>query len=146
MKTVQVEGSWVAYLAKFLFKKKLVVRGGYERFRNFLALSKVEKEQNYCKYLFLYLKIYILEYIAYKLADTIIITSESDIDFIIKAFKLKRKRNKIFHISNYIDTNLFKPLNLEKKEKDVLFIGRLASEKNIDNLLTAFKELDGFKR
>lgn len=141
IKTVQVEGSWVGFLSKILFKKKLIVRGGFEQFRNFLTLTKIQNKHNFWLYIYLYIKIYVLEYIAYKLADSIFITSESDIEFIVKTFHLKRRRNKIFHIPNYIDVNLFKPLDVEKKNKNILFIGRFHAEKNLDNLLNAFKGL-----
>lgn len=144
IKSNQLEGSWVTWLSKFLYRKKIIVRGGYERFRNYLALSRIKKNQNIIQYLFKYIKIYIPEYISYRIADAIILTSDSDIEFIIKAFKLKKKKKKIFQIANYIDINLFKPLEYKQKEKHVLFIGRLHPEKNLDNLLKAFKELNGF--
>ena len=144
IKTNQVEGNWVAYLAKLIFRKKLVVRGGFEKFRNYISSYQLKKNQKYLRYLFQYLKLYILEYIAYKIADVIILTSDSDIDFIIKMFRLRKQKDKIYHISNFIDINLFKPLNLEKKEKSVLFIGRFHPVKNIDNLIKAFSELNDF--
>ena len=85
-----------------------------------------------------------VEFISYKLADRIILTNPADIDFIIKKFKLKRKKQKIRHFYNHVDINLFKPLNAEKKDKHILFIGRLNQQKNIENLFKAFMHLNDF--
>ena len=144
IKTNQLEGSWVSYLAKIIFKKKLIIRGGYEQFRNYISSSQLKKNQRYSNYLLGYIKFYLLEFIAYKIADAIILTSSSDIKFISDVFRLKRQQNKIYHLPNFIDINLFKPLDLEKKEKSVLFIGRLHPEKNLTNLIKALGKLDGF--
>ncbi|MFX1256859.1 MAG: glycosyltransferase family 4 protein [Promethearchaeota archaeon] len=144
IKTNQVEGSWIGCIAKILYRKKLIVRAGFEGLRNYITLSKVKGRKNYFKYLFYYFKIYILEFIAYKMADKIILTSELDINFILKKFKLEKKKKNIFHFYNFIDVDLFKPMNLEKKDKHVLFIGILYTAKNLINLLNAFKDLKGF--
>jgi glycosyltransferase involved in cell wall biosynthesis len=80
------------------------------------------------------------------MADGIIVTGDYDIPFIVKCFKLKRKykKNKIRLFYNFIDDILFKPTSYEKKDKHIIFIGRLSYEKNLFNLLEAFKELNGF--
>ena len=144
IKTNQMDGSLIACIAKLLFRKKLIIRCGFEKFRFFLFKEKQKKRKNYFKYLLKYIWIYFLEFISYKIADGIILTSKLDIDFIINKFNLEKKRIWIRHFYNYIDVDLFKPLNLEKKEKHVLFIGRLNEQKNLFNLLQAFKKLDGF--
>ncbi len=110
IKTNQLRGSWIACIAKLLYRKKIIIRGGYEYFRDFIKYHNIFGKGNYLKYILKYFKIYLLEFIAYQLADAIVLTSDSDIEFIIKKFKLKRKLNQIFLISNYIDTELFKPL------------------------------------
>jgi len=56
----------------------------------------------------------------------------------------KYKKQKIRHFYNFIDEELFKPLNIEKKDKNVVFVGRLSHDKNLYNLIEAFKDLDGF--
>jgi len=144
IKTNQVSGCWIGIFAKILYKRKLIVRAGYEWLRNYLDSYKISSSKNYLLYLLNYIYIYITEFIAYKLADRIIITNRASIDFIIKTFKLKRKQKKIILITNFIDINLFKPLNIEKKDKHLLYIGRLSLEKNLFNLLLAVKELKGF--
>lgn len=96
IKTNQVNGCWIGILTKVLYHKKLIIRGGYEWFRNYTSKSKVQKigTSSYLKYLFNYFYIFITELIAYKLADVIILTNRSDIDFIIKTFKLKHKKKR----------------------------------------------------
>lgn len=146
IKTVQVNGSWVGIIAKILYKKRLIIRGGYEWLRNYIAINHLNKKKNVCKYLFHYVKIFLLEYLAYKSADAIILTSDLDIEFIIKKFYLKGKnKKKIYHFYNFINTELFKPLDMEKKDKSVLFIGILYAAKNLFNLLKAFEKLEDFK-
>ena len=147
IRTFQIVGSWVAVIGKILFKKKLLVRTGYEWFIFFLLNEHLKKKKrNYLKYLFQYITIYILEYLAYKLADGIILSSQMDINFIIKAFHLekKAKKNKILHLYNYIDIDLFKPMEIQRKYKNVLFIGRLDNQKNLFNLINAFVDLPDF--
>ncbi|MFX1384033.1 MAG: glycosyltransferase family 4 protein [Promethearchaeota archaeon] len=144
IKTNQVEGCWVGLIAKIFFRKKIIIRAGYEWFRNYLNEVKIQSEKNFFRYLINYIYIFITELIAYKFADIIILTSRENIKFIIKTFKLNRKREKIIFLPNFIDVNQFKPLNIKKKEKSILFVGRLTLIKNLANLLKALKNLNNF--
>jgi len=142
IKTNQVDGWWISLLAKILYKKKIIIRAGYGWLRNYVSKANIHRDMNYLKYIINYIFIFFLEFLAYRLADGIILTNKSDIKFIIKKFKLKKKtRKKIHLIPNFIDKNIFKPLELEKKNNHVLFIGRLSSEKNLFNLFQALKDL-----
>ena len=143
IKTNQLEGSWITWLAKIFYRKKLIVRGGFEWLK-FYILKNTSKNGKFVKYWLKYFWIYLIEFISYKLADRIILTSELDIEFIIKTFKLKKKREKIQLFYNFIDRDLFKPYNIGKKDKHILFIGRFNYQKNLFNLLKAFKDLEGF--
>ena len=146
IKTGQIYGSWVAFVAKILYNKKIIIRSGFE----WLIATKnvIEKRgvKKFIKYLFRYIFIFINELIAYKLADGIIVTSDYDIPVIVKYYKLKKKykRNKIRLIYNYIDEEMFKPIALDKKDKHILFIGNLHRGKNVMNLVEAFKDLKDF--
>jgi glycosyltransferase involved in cell wall biosynthesis len=133
LKTNQMNGSWAAVIAKLLFKKKLIVRCGYEWYRFY----ELKGNFNFFKKVILYL----IEWISYHTADKIILTSESDKKYISNKFKLN-KMDKIKVIPNYIDTERFKPLNhnIPKKENHLLFIGRLSQQKNLFSLLDAIKE------
>lgn len=143
IKTNQISGSILAVLIKILFRKRIVLRGGYDWLRNFMAYNHINKTIN-LNYFYQYIKIYLLEFLALRFADKIIFTSDSDIDFVKKAFKLRRKAKKIIHIPNIIDIDLFKPLKDEKKEKHILYVGKLYAAKNLKNLLIAFKDLKDF--
>ena len=146
IKTNQIRGSLIACVAKIFYKKKIIVRGGYEWLNRHIILSKKKGLKSYIKYFFSYCWISINELIVYKLADGIILTNNQDIEFITRIFNLKRKfkKKQIEHIYNFVDVDLFKPLNIVKKDKHILFIGRLTTQKNLMNLLMAFKNLKGF--
>ena len=146
IKTNQINGGWVSFLAKILYKKKILVRLGVEWLAAHKNVAKKDGFYNYLKYLYGYLSIFLKSLVAYKLADQIIVTSEYDIPFIIKHFRLKRKykQNKIHLISNYIDDELFKPNIVKIKDRHILYIGLLHRGKNIVNLVKAFKELNDF--
>jgi len=130
LKTNQMLGSWAGVVAKWLYKKKLVVRCGYE-WLNFLENQK--------KSLWKRVAVKFIEKIAYRNADKIILTSEKDKNFIVKRFKIKPE--KITVIPNYIDTDLFKPLSIPKEKNSIIFVGRLEKEKNLFNLIEAITTL-----
>jgi len=146
IKTVQVYGSWVACIAKLLYKKKVIIKSGFEWLSTWKNIAKRNSLKEYLKYLSLYIIIFFNELIAYKLADGIILTSDYDIPFVIRNFKLKKKfkNKKIRLIYNFIDENQFRPISTNKKEKHILWIGRFVLGKNIFNFLKAFKELKGY--
>jgi len=151
IKTNQIEGSWVGILGKIFYRKKFLVRIGVEwlhAHRNTATASSYTKAGfiNYLKYFYQYCSLFLKSLIAYRLADRIIVTSDYDIPFIIKHFKLKKKfKNKKIHlIYNFIDEELFKPNNLTKIDKHVLYIGSLHHGKNVVNLVKAFKDLNDF--
>ncbi len=142
IKTNQVNGWWIALFAKIFYKKKIIIRAGYGWLRNYLSRAKIYRNMNYFKFIINYIFIFLLEFLAYKIADGIISTNKSDINFIKKTFKLKKKiRNKIHLIPNFVDKNIFKPIEIEKKKSHILFIGRLGLEKNLFNLFEALIDL-----
>ena len=146
IKTNQIRGSWIACIAKILFRKKIIIRGGYEwlsRYRDFANKNGIKL---YLKYLINYTWIFLNELFAFRLADGIILTNKEDISFIVKCFKLKKKykNRKIKFIINFVDTDVFKPLSVQKKEKHIIFIGNIKKVKNLENLCRAFKDLKGF--
>ncbi len=145
IKTNQVFGSWISYISKIFFKKRIIIRSGFEWLSGHRTFSNRKGLKNYFRYLLSYIFIFMNELIAYKLANGIILTG--DVPFVVKSFRLKKKLNnnriKLFY--NIIDENIFKPKTVEKKDKHILFIGRLSLEKNLFNLLEAFKDLKDFK-
>jgi glycosyltransferase involved in cell wall biosynthesis len=131
LKTNQLKGSWVALIAKFLTNKKLIVRCGYE----WLKVMEIEKKPWWKLQI-----AFFLEKLAYKNADKILVTSIGDKKFIEKRFKIASSKIKI--IPNYIDIDLFKPLNLKKEKNRICFVGRVSPEKNLSNLIKAISGLN----
>lgn len=128
--SAQMEGAWSAVLAKFLFKKKFVLHCGYlwslGDFGRFGRIKKVIA--------------YFLEWITYKAADFIILTSEHAQKHVIKRYRINPHKIKI--IRNPVDTDLFKPLDLEKAPQSLAFVGRLEKEKNPFSVVKAIKGLN----
>lgn len=133
-KTNQMYGSWVALVGKSLHKKPLIVRCGYEWYRNVLR-----NEEDKIKKCLLFIVGYLYELFSYLMADQIIISNHSDRNFIKKFFVVRRKKIKV--IRNPIDTSVFAPGKNEKRglanNKRMLFVGRLVKQKNLDNVIKA---------
>lgn len=126
LKTNQMSGAWAAVLAKVLYKKKLVIRCGYE----WLLFSESGRRAFWKRVI-----VYFVEKIAYRAADKIILTSEGDKEFVEDKFKIPSSSIEV--IRNYVDTELFRPLNVRKVQNRVFFVGRLAEQKNLFNLIEA---------
>ncbi len=129
-KTNQMWGAWVPLLAKFLYKKPLLVRCGYEAYN-----ASIHQKDSFVRQKF----IYIVSLLAYHFADRIHLTTQTISSFVQRCFYVKP--SKIFVFPNYIDTKIFRPFgNYRRKEESrLLFVGRLSREKNILNLLSALK-------
>ena len=127
-KTNQMLGSWAAVISKIIFKKKLIIRHGYQ-------LSLFVKGWALKKYL-----AQIIERFAYKKADVVIATTKVDKKFISDKYGLSLKKIKVF--SNFIETDFFKPLPVKKNPKRLIFVGRFIERKNIFSLLEAVKKLN----
>ncbi|MGB9616471.1 MAG: glycosyltransferase family 4 protein, partial [Desulfomonilaceae bacterium] len=72
-------------------------------------------------------------------ADAVVVTTslmERDI-----ASRIPGVAHKIEVIPNYVDTDLFRPMSVESTPDSVLFVGRIAPEKNLDLLLEALASL-----
>ncbi len=124
-KTNQMQGSWTALIAKMLYGKKLIVRCGYQ----WSQFSKGWGWGFWKKMI-----VFMIEKVSYYFADKIIVTAEPDVNYIIKRYNINQ--NKIVIIPNYIDDNIFKKIELPK-ERDLVFVGRLEKQKNLDALLEA---------
>ena len=131
-KTNQMVGSWTAVIAKMLFKKRLILRQGFP-----WLLTLQEKKESKVKIIIASL----IEPIAYKVADKIVVTSQHTREYVIEKYGLNPER--VVVIPNYVDTDAFKPSKTTGKEKNrIIFVGRLDKEKNLVNLIDAVKTLD----
>ena len=129
IKTNQIWGSWVFVLAKYFIRLPLIVRLGWEPYQN-----AVVSNRSLISRLFLYLN----SWLAYKSADTVWCSSKKISDFILQRFNVNSSRIKIRE--NYIDLQSFKPKGLERYSDRVLYVGRLAPEKNIELLIDAISK------
>lgn len=129
-KTNQVSGSWNAVIAKKIFKKKLVVRQG-KQWSIFARKKKLNKLR--------IIAIDLIESLAYKNADAIMVSSKEDREYVIERYKIKS--DKVNYIPNYIDTDLFKPLDIEKENR-ICTIAKLEKQKNLESLIGAVRGLD----
>lgn len=125
LKTNQMHGSWAAVIAKILFTKKLVVRTGYTwslfiEKRNPRSIKSVMAG--------------LLEKLAYSFSDAAAVSSLNDLEFIKSRYSPKGRP---LVIPNYIDTDLFRPLNGQKEHQSICFVGRLDNQKNLLSLLEA---------
>jgi glycosyltransferase involved in cell wall biosynthesis len=129
-KTNQLNGSWRAVLVKNIYKKKLVVRQGYQ-------WSIFARKKKLAKWRILIADL--TERFAYANADAIMVSSKADCEYIIKRYNVDPE--KVNYIPNYIDTDLFKPLEIEKENR-ICCVAKLEKQKNLENLIEAVRGLD----
>jgi len=129
LKTNQMWGSWSAVLAKLIYRKKLIVRTGYMLSIHYAKRNPKSRINWLMK---------IIEMIAYKLADAIITTSQTNFEYVERNYSPSGTH---VLIPNYIETEVFKPMDIAKKKGTICFIGRLTKQKNLFTLLEALKGL-----
>mgnify|MGYP001158682116 CR=1 FL=1 len=127
IKTNQMSGSNIALKAAKLWNKPLVVRCGWMK-----SLWEIRQHGKYSDQAQYFLK---LEKEMFEKADALILTTPSMRDDVVR--RMPTLKQKIRVIPNYVDTSLFKPMNDMKKQYDVVFVGRLTPEKNVEALLKA---------
>lgn len=127
----QMAGAIPALLAHWTLKKPLVVRCGYQ-WSQFLKKRTVSSLKQ--------LVVFVWEWIVYQTAKAIIVTTQPDRDYVARRYKVKNQ--KIAIIPNYVDTDVFKPLPVEKEKNSICFVGRLDPQKNPLNLVEAMKGID----
>jgi glycosyltransferase involved in cell wall biosynthesis len=128
LKTNQMNGSWVAILAKRKHRKKLVLRYGFD-FHRFLCWQGFARSLTWPAKL--------LSKTAYRYADAAIVTTRDMAEYATSNYKADPE--KIYVIPNFINTELFKPLETPRRDR-VLYIGRLSPQKNVRMLLDAVSQ------
>ena len=127
LKTNQIPGCWAAVMARMIFKKRLLLRCGYVW--SYFAL---QDRENVIK---VYIK-KIIEKFSCSFSDAVVCSSMWDQNYLQRNYKVKAKV-----IPNYVDTEIFKPLNIPRKKDSICFVGRLERQKNLIALLEALKAL-----
>jgi len=123
VKTNQYKGSLYGVILKKIFKKPLLVRMGWYH-GHFNAPTGIKKA---------------LEKWVFKNSDKIIVTNILAKTYISDSYKIKKDILSV--IPNAIDTNIFSPIACQK-EFDIVYVGRLHKEKNLELLIGALKIID----
>ena len=126
IKQYQLQGAWVPIVYKYLIKRPLVVRTGYDMY----SFSIKEKKKAIKRFLYRS-----LTYLSLKISDLYTVSSKSDLNFLNKNFKfdeskLKIRPNWIIEIETY-------PIE-ERPMNKILSIGRLEEQKNFYELIYSF--------
>lgn len=129
IKTNQMNGAEVALRAAQIFRKPLIARCGY-LWSEFAAL---EHDAAFTQ------KVIDIENRVFQAARQIIVTTPMMRDSIAK--RLPQVESKMNVIPNFVETDRFAPMNLPL-QVDLIFIGRLHPQKNIESLLAALQPLD----
>jgi glycosyltransferase involved in cell wall biosynthesis len=124
-KTNQMDGSWTAVIAKWLYHKPLVVRTGYTASLFADKQNNEKSKRNYER----------AERFAYRYADIGIVTSRADKQYICSKYNVSSEKIEIVH--NYVNTMVFYPAECKKFEDRIIFVGRLHPQKNLFNLIEA---------
>lgn len=131
VRTVQTSAGWTPLIAAKLHKKPLIARSGY-------TWSVFANHRNYAERVDRLASF--VEYVIYKACDAAIVTTHAQKEYVARRYHVRKE--KIFVVPNYVDTDIFKPLDSEKHSKRILFVGRLERQKNLDNLVEALCGLD----
>ena len=132
IKTNQTCGADTALAAARMFQKPLVARCGYlwslnaAREHGYHSPQASEARR--------------VEELVFNEADRVVVTTELMRDEVTS--RIPAVQPKIRVIPNYVDTDLFRPLDSAGEANMILFVGRIASEKNLSSLLEAVEPLN----
>jgi glycosyltransferase involved in cell wall biosynthesis len=127
-KTNQMDGSWSAVIAKWLYHKPLIVRTGYTVSLFAEKQANAKSKRNYEG----------MERFAYRHADIGVVTSRRDKQYICSKYHISSEKIEVLH--NYINTAIFYPTDCEKYADRIIFVGRLQPQKNLFNLIEAVSD------
>lgn len=124
----QLHGSWVSLILKFLIKKPLLIRTGYDTY-----LFSIQDKKS-----FLIREFYkLLTYLSLKFSDLYTVSSNSDFKFLTHKFKA----DKIKITRNWAKLNNNIALENRYKTK-ILCVGRLVNQKNYEFFFDEIAKLD----
>ena len=130
IKQNQLQGVWVSLIFKFLTKKPLILRSGYD-----VLSFKLKEKKAFYKIIFYY---FITQF-ALIFSNIYTVTSKADADFLKKYFLLNK--NKLRIRPNFVTISNKTPF-LNRQEKKILMVGRLEKQKNYEFILKEFKNSD----
>ena len=123
----QLLGSWVVIILKWLLKKPLLIRTGYDMYQ----FSKFENKKRLIIYLYKY-----LTYFSLKKANLYTVTSFADQEFLHSEFG--NIFTNILVRPNYVDLQDHGSVN-KRPDNKFLCVGRLVEQKNFKLLINEFK-------
>lgn len=132
IKTNQTYGSDTALAAARTFQKPLVARCGYLWSHNAACEHGYHSPQAS--------EARRVEELVFTEADRVVVTTQSMRDEVTT--RIPAAKPKIRVIPNYVDTQMFRPFDSAREANMILFVGRIASEKNLSSLLEAVERLD----
>ena len=132
LKTNQLMGSWIPIVLKYITKKPLIIRTGYD------ALDFAIKDKKSKFKIILY---YFLTLLALKCSNMYFVTSKKDIENIKNRFKFFKIKN-VYHRPNWVNITDSKNKIAERKKETLLAVGRLETQKNYVNLLSNLSNSD----
>ena len=127
LKTNQLLGSWVAILSKFIYKKPLIVRTGYDLLTFSIKNNKKKFKVVFYKY---------LTKSALKYSDIYLVTSNADKENLNKLFSKYRMKIKVR--PNWVKINEIKKFD-ERFNNKIISVGRLENQKNYSFLINKLK-------
>jgi glycosyltransferase involved in cell wall biosynthesis len=133
LKTNQASGAWTAVVAKWLFRKPLIVRCGYPWSFNYSRQSPRWWRRGLVR---------LLERLAVRVADRVVVTSAAAGEYLVREHRIDAARVRV--VPNAIDVARFTPDPAAVRDKGrVIFVGRLAPEKNLRALVEAVARVPG---
>jgi len=130
LKTNQLMGSWIAVVTKIFFRKKLIIRTGYD----LLTFNMREKKSPLIIFF-----TYLLTNFSIIFSNFYLVTSYSDRNFLNK-ITLNFYKNKILLVRNWVTYQ--NDIEYKNRKNKVVTVGRIEEQKNIKLLIDTAKEFD----
>jgi len=130
IKQNQLNGSWISIILKYILKKPLFIRTGYDMYE----FSIKENKNLIIKTLYRLLTI-----LSIRFSDLYTISSKSDLKFLESKFNISKSNIKVR--PNWVNSIDYKKL-ATREEKKILFVGRLEKQKNIDFIVKSFSNTE----
>ena len=131
IRTNQLSGAWVAIIFKYLLKKPLFLRTGYDAYL-------FSRENN--KYKLNQFLTYLLTNLSLKVSNLYSVSSKSDYKFITENYSFKNKEKLIYRPNWVSQTDFLYDIN--NRERDFFTVGRLENQKNYLFLIETISNLN----
>lgn len=132
-RTNQINGSWSALIAKWIFRRALVVRCGFLWSDGVARAGAPWWRRSTAK---------VIERIVMRAADRVIVAGDADAATATQRHGLSAGAVSV--IPNFVDTAAFNPMpEIPRERGRVVFVGRLEAEKNVGSLIDAVAGVPG---